>query len=485
MTKHGLAMVLAVLAACLVGRAQIEIEVDEPQMDPTPGVGPGIKVPEPRGDSGGPARGGPVGDCVEFANKDKLHGQLLAIDPATFGVRWKHESAERPIDFSPGGLAVIQLGERKAPPPAGENAAVVLSNDDLLRGKIVSMNADALTLDTGYAGKVAVKRAMLKKLRMGVKSASVLYEGPHELSEWTLSRNYGKQVSWKFKEGALYAIREVPLAKTIAALPDMVEYQFDVAWRGFPGFTFTFFNDSMQQQQNGYSLQVSGGSIHMYRYDRNMGSQHLGNIEYQRFSSGQVRGATFTVLADRAKKTFVLLIDGQMVRQWTDPAAAAMTGKVMLFQPQQQSGIKLSNIRVSEWDGKIPQAGGAGDVEVKEDLIRFVNGDKVSGKLKTIGGVSVQFETSYAPMEIPMERISEITMGTSSLERARRNKEDVRAVFAGQGVVTLKLVKFEKGSLTGWSENFGDIILPVEAFRRLEFNIYAEKPAKDDDDIAF
>ena len=55
-----------------------------------------LSVPKPV-DGAGVPRDVPAGgeDVLEFLNKDKLHGNLLAVAPGEYGVKWKHSSAGR------------------------------------------------------------------------------------------------------------------------------------------------------------------------------------------------------------------------------------------------------------------------------------------------------------------------------------------------------------------------------------------------------
>jgi hypothetical protein len=86
-------------------------------------------------------------------------------------------------------------------------------------------------------------------------------------------------------------------------------------------------------------------------------------------------------------------------------------------------------------------------------------------------------KSSYGEVEVPLERISEIQMATDGTERARRNREDIRVVFAGTTAVTFALNKMDQANLTGKSENFGEMSLPVAAARLIEYNIYKKRLA--------
>lgn len=424
------------------------------------------------------------GDVLTFMNKDTLHGHLLSGAPAAYGIRWKHENVKNPIDFSLLGISRIKLSKRQAVARTAFGATVYLTNDDMLTGNIVSLTDEALVLDTWYAGRLNIKRLMVKQINPGTGGGGVVYEGPTSLTNWQ-TRDYndghGQRPSWKFKGNALYATYSYPIARTIDNMPDVAMIRFKAAWRGYPAFYFAFFSDNLQQYygSNCYLLQVSSSSIYLQRYTRNSGSRSLGNVNYARFSNQPPSSAVFTVLVDKEKKAITVLVDDDMVKQWTDGDVFAGTGNGMLFQPQSRGNLKISEIEVSEWDGEMPSKSGT-DRELKQDLLRFTNNDKVSGSLSSIADGNVQFKTTYATLTVPLKRVDQIVMSTERAERARRNKNDIRAEFREKGVITLQLSKLGEGKMTGNSENFGSPTLPLAAFRSLEFNIYEDKQEEDD-----
>lgn len=425
-------------------------------------------------------------DFLTFLNKDKLHGILLGVMPGEYGLKWKHSSSDKAIDFNLATVSSATLASRKAPQGTPATAAIYLSNGDLLPGNVVSLDNEKLVVDTGYAGRITINRLMVKSLSPNIGVSSLVYEGPAAMSEWTTYRSGGSQTQWRFKNGVLSALQSYPISRIVEGLPDVVDMQFDAAWRNsYPSFYFKFYMDNIQEQRNAYQLQVSGSSIYLQRYSAENGSSNMGgNSNYEGFNNGAVRQARFNMLVDKTKKTFTLLINGNLVKQWTDSATFAGKGNGIAFQSANNGDLRISKIRISQWDGKIPEAGGGGssDRVVKEDLVRFVNNDKVSGQLKAIVNGNVKFETSYATLDIPLARIAEIVAATEKSERARKNKEDIRATFADKGVLTVQLLRIEKDELKGKSENFGEISLPLGALRLLDFNIYQERKADEDED---
>lgn len=420
-------------------------------------------------------------DTVEFLNGDKLHGTLMSIKPEEHGIRWQHVNVKQPIDFSMKGIARITLGKRSPEAPTTHTARIRLSNGDILMGNVVSLSDQSLVFDTSYSGKIEIKRTMLETISPDIESTSVLYQGPTGLDGWVMSQ----PDSWQFKKGALYATQQYPIARDIEDMPPMVNFEFKLAWRMYPQFNFTFFSDNLQSASgNCYFLQVSGQTVYFYRCDQNGGTQRIGRINLEQFQPNKTAHAKFNILVDKTKKAFSLLIDGVMVQQWVDPASFAGLGNAILFQPQTQGNMKISDISVTRWDGKVPQVESDEEPE-KQDFVRFINDDKISGNLQSIDGGQAKFATSYAVLDVPLERIVQVSLSADNAEMARRNSGDIRAHFEEAGEITVNLVDLEAGMIRGNSENFGEIMLPVEALRTLEFNIYEEKSGVEGDAFDF
>jgi len=426
-------------------------------------------------------------DRMDFINQDRLHGRLSAATAGTSRLTWKHAAAAEDILFDTTHLDKIMLASRRSSSSGGSDAAVHLTNGDMLPGRIVSMDAEVLEVDTGYSGRVRVNRRMVMNILPNLSMSNVLFEGPNDLAEWTVYQRGGSRPQWRYSDGALYSMQQYPMGRIIEGLPDMYEVRFDAAWRGpYPQFTFIFNTADVQQNSDAYMLSVQGTTISMQRSTSNMGGNNIGSrVNYPAFEgqSGQ-QSASFVVLVDKAARRFTLLINGSVAGQWTDPAAFAGQGNGVAFRSSGSGNdLKISKIKVAQWDGRVPGAASADKATGKEDQVRFVNNDKFSGRVISIADGVLKFETSYATLDVPINRVTEIAMADEGAERARRNRDDVRARFIDRGLLTVKLNRIENEVLHGESENFGSIALPLGVMKTLEWNIYREKQTGDADDF--
>ena len=196
------------------------------------------------------------------------------------------------------------------------------------------------------------------------------------------------------------------------------------------------------------------------------------------FRSGK---SHITILVDKTKRTIAFLTEGNLVKQWTDPADFAGAGTYLMFQSQGQGVMRISNIVVADWDGEMGDSNTL--VAKQEDMIRFLNNDKVSGQLKGISKGVITFTTAFASLDVPLERAAQIEFASEKAERARRQAGDIRAYFVDGGSITLALEKLDEQAIVGSSENFGKQTFARGAFRELRLHIYDETamPVKEDD----
>jgi len=453
------------------GAAVGEIVVEESQ----PGRSVSEKTDAPGAGSGIEASG----DVIEFLNRDRLHGRFVSA--SSRGIVWTPFASPASVEFGLAAVARVSMGGAKKDASAG-NAVVILTNGDSLPGNLASIDDNTLALETPYAGRLAIRRAMVETIRPKALSSAILYAGPKSLEEWSLTRT-GHAKTWMFKNGALYAIQPYAISRAIENFPDRARIEFTAEWRaGYPSFWVAFCGDNLQEPANCYMLQVSGASIYLQRMSRESGSRNVGGGEnLERFSNRRTDKGRFGIYINKERRSVALMVDGKLAREWVDPAGFAGKGNVLMFRPNNQGDLKISQILVAGWDGALPSAGET-QAASGEDGIRFENGDRVSGKLLGISGGKVRFEASYGAFEAPVERVGEISLARARAERARRNREDVRCSFCGGGQVTLKLVSAEQGTAKGSSENFGDASVDLGYVLGMDFNIYREAGEGEDED---
>jgi hypothetical protein len=445
---------------------------------PEPGPEQGIHVPAP---ATGPAAGSdatPQQDTLAFLNKDQLHGYLLAID-ADGSLHWQSPEARDPIVFKDGAVSQIKLDSHK-PAATTSEARIVLTNGDILPGNIVSLDDKTLALDTWYAGRISVPRAMLRSISPLSDTANILYAGPTSLDGWTVGR-MGNPGSWSYKDGALIGNSYGTIGRDVK-LPDMSILSFDLNMQGNQQIGIGIYADHPDITGNCYMLQLSGGFAELQRYSRNTGSTVIGNAQMQNAIRHDKTHVELRTSKD--KKSIWLLLDGKMMKQWTDPADFSGGGGSIIFAAQPGSIVKISGIKVARWNGKFDESASPTG-KTGSDTVQLANDDKVTGHLESIQDGKAKFSSDYAELTIPLERVEELDLANTSAGQATAAPANVRAWLPDGGNITMQLTQWDAKTCTGSSPNFGTATFSPDAFSRIEFNLQApERSAPDADNSA-
>ena len=461
---------LAFAVAALVPSAPAwgRIVVDDSAPEPAPEKA-GIHVPGPHDGADDTNKAeGPAQDSLSFLNKDQLHGILIGIDGS--GLRWQSPEAHDPIVFKTDQIAQVKLDSHKVDPTAKSAQRVGLTNGDEFPGNIVSLDDKTLVFDTWYAGRLSIPREMLRRITPLSDANSAIYEGPTSIEGWTVGHMGGGR-SWTFRDGALVGTNYGTIGRDVR-LPDMSELEFDAVLRGNSQFSIGIYSDRSDSFGNCYMLQLSNGYTELQRYSRNGGSNDLGSTQLQNIMR---REKTHIELrTNKEKKSIWLLVDDKMVKEWTDPAEFNGGGGNIIFSCQPGTFVKISNIKVSKWDGKFDDAPAQGQ-KTAEDSVQLANEDKVTGQLTSIKEGKMKFSSSYAELNIPLERIVQIDLAAAHGDQSKPTPTDVRAYFPEGGSVTMQLMQWDAKGCTGSSPNFGTANFSADAFTRILFNLPAQQ----------
>ncbi len=421
-----------------------------------------------------PVFGAPQGeDRLKFVNRDRMHGRLSEASLETSALTWQHTASKEALMFQLDRLANIKLAPRSITREWTSDAVVHLRNGDILPCRILAMHDEELQVESRYGGVLHVKRSMVLRIIPKLVNSDVLFEGPNSLEEWTFDSHPQNRRSWRYSDGVLYAEHQRPIGRMIERLSDKYKVQFDAAWVGeHPRFAFFFNSTDVLRNQEAHMLNVQGLTVRAVRAIQNRGTRIIGSrITHEGFG-GDARSARFQLFVDRVNRNFTLLIDGTRAGQWTDPLELADGMKGIAFRSHNLADTLISNIRVVQWDGQLPDETEEVETRREDDMIRFANGDAFAGRVLSIRDDSVQFQTEYATVDVPFDRIVDITMAGEKDERVRHDRNEIRVSLMERGRLTLELEQIADDILHGKSDSFGSISLPLGLLRSIDFNLY-------------
>ena len=186
--------------------------------------------------------------------------------------------------------------------------------------------------------------------------------------------------------------------------------------------------------------------------------------------------ATLDVFIDKETGIFAFYLDDDKLLEWTDPEPGEGTfGDWLRIITRQSSFLKITRLRVEEWNGRLPESKDAQPalpegLQRQGQKINLRNGDSIHGTLRSVQGRHALIETSRGKIKVPLAVISDLPIAGKESPLLQAN--DVRAWFRGGGHLTFRLESLADGKLTGTSQIFGTATFDLRAFSRLEFNIH-------------
>ncbi|HEV7926811.1 MAG TPA: hypothetical protein VGR14_15735 [Verrucomicrobiae bacterium] len=431
-------------------------------------------------------------DRLSFRDGDVLYGKLLEIQPGKF-LRWQHPDSSEPIDFKP--ESVAQIGFAPRPPSTGRtdySCKLWLANGDALAGNLIGCDRDALTLDTWYAGKLKIPRRALQTLAFNPRTNQVLFDGLTGLDGWTQGDAAKGAIvesgQWTYRDGAFYADKAASIARDLK-LPDRSQIQFDMAWRGPLYLAIALYTDSLQpilltDKENGpdfgafYSLRffntiyVTLTPIRKKDPLKPMGDPLI--IP----SLTQKDRVHVDLRMSKADRRVALFIDGMLIKDWIDPSGFAGDGGGVRLVNNQQSVVKISNFRVSRWNGVLDDSASEAP-DPSHDVVLLESGAKTTGAVVSIADGQISLLTAAGAATIPIA-------GTSAIEFARFQGQspppaaaNAHATFRQGGAVTFELSAWRPDGIAGISPDFGKVTFDPAAFVRLQFLSADPKPPEE------
>ena len=422
--------------------------------------------------------------AILFRNGDLLTGQIESLTP-TNGLRWRHGDAAAAIQFQQDALAEIHLGSQSPPPVISPSFCFVrLTNGDELSGNLKLLDEQQLVLETWFAGTLTVPRPRVASVRPAGPTPRAVFAGPDGLEGWTMGKPLAGNINpgqWHFVNGAFVASQSASIARDVK-LPPSSSLEFDLAWRGQFRHAVALYSDSLQPVMlDSAAEQPAFGdfySLQMFHFGAQQMQVQLMHVRHKeaRRELGQAifpmptnNSAHIAIRSSRELKTINLFINGVLVKQWADPDfAAGGTGVRFVAQPIGGS-VRLANLRVFEWDGRMAETLAPLVPNVKVDVGRLVNRDSVAGRLVGLKDGKLRFAVADNFMDIPMDRVGQVDFATDRAQTAPVQAGDIRVFFAGRGSLTFTLESWTEKSVRASSANFGKAEFVPRAFSRIVF----------------
>lgn len=439
--------------------------------------------------AGAGSRAAEPADVIRFANGDSVAGAWQGIAGPV--LRWASPVFEGEVGFDMSQVLEIRR-TAKLPEESGDHLATVrLHNDDVVHGKLASVDGDAVVLETAFAGTMRFNRKMVREVEIESISERT-YRGPDSMNSWMLQT--GKP-AWQYRGGAFVSIGQGAIGRD-AVMPETAIVSFDLAWRETLDFEIVLQSKepAAGTPRTGYILKISRGNISLR--NARTGGYLAGEMGALRELREQDR-AKIEIRSNVKTGDVSVRVDGKLADVWKDnQAAKGAFGGALQFIAVNRSPVRISDIVVSKWDGKpdaprlanganrwrgVPDEEGEEETqeaeipEVPAGRMLLANGDTLLGTVKEIDSGGVKIATSLGEVVLPVARLRSVTLEPAEIEKPLRRKGDVRAGFSDGSSLVFRLDAFDGGKISGTSQTFGMAEFFAGSFERLEMNLYNEK----------
>ena len=411
-------------------------------------------------------------------NGDVLRGRMQSFSDGSVG--WVRSDGIGEMKFTADKVQAIELGTTTVPETKGAMPARVrFRNGDVLDGNLITLGANVLEFESACVGKLAIPRSLIRSISPQSTNQVTVFDGITGTNDWTLAdvTAVGEEGGyWSYQSGAFLATKAASIARDVK-LPDQTTMDFDVNWRGTLNLAIAVFTDSMKPIKlmdkeneppfaNFYSLQINSQSISLICVSRSEPLRRLEQIIAP--GLGTKNEAHITIHASKERRSLTLLIDGVVVRQWTEGLQIAQ-GSGVRFVHQGQGSVRLSNLRVRQWDGRLEEAGNNPHRGPDEAVIT-VMGEKLIGKLLTYDVSGVELRTGQTPFKVNLDRIQRVEFSGVDQTAASTGKARLaRARLGNAGIISFVLESWKDGVAKITLPGIGPAELKTAYLQQIEF----------------
>jgi hypothetical protein len=190
----------------------------------------------------------------------------------------------------------------------------------------------------------------------------------------------------------------------------------------------------------------------------------------------QTNRAHVELRANKQSNVIYFSVDGRLLQTWTDTNGFAGVGSGLRFVHNGSGLIKLSNLRVTPWDGILEDASN-GAAGAGLDQVSLLNASILTGVIEKIVDGTITLRGQRDKAEIPMAKVLRLTFAQTPADANPPAEELIRGLFPGGGSLMFQLENWSAEGVELRSPVFGQARFSPDAFIRLMFPTHRE-PAK-------
>ena len=416
---------------------------------------------------------------LQLLDGSTLHGSLDSITSRN-GLQWEYPAAAQPLQLRLTNIASVRFEQAEGGQhPADLASRFYFKNGDEIIGNLNGIENGQAAIETWFGKDVRAPIAALSSVSFSAKGYRLLYEGPNGIDGWKTGRN---PRSWTYQDGAFVANGADLLGRDFG-LSDSASLEFDLAWNGAFSLSITLFAETIDRfdySSSAYLIYLGLSTVSVQRVQRGTGAVLLGQTQVPGML--QRNQMHFEIRCNKDDATIALYADGEFVQKWKDNTGFVAKGSgIVFFSQSEPRAMKLSNIRVAEWEGKFePEL--LTNAPPEMDVVFLANRDKVMGQVNAVAEGKMNIDTKQGKLDIPLERITQVHFREQGAPPETLAPGPVRAAFPGGESLGFDLHTWQAGQVTGQSTIFGTVTFDTDRIRQLKFGP-PERTASSEDKI--
>jgi len=339
---------------------------------------------------------------------------------------------------------------------------IVLSGEEFLSGKLVSMNRENITLRTAYADTLNIKRNMALAIVLGSEYGLAFSDDFTEKDDkWTVHSG-----PWQIKNGKMHQeesthVRHSGWYVSTAATQKgyiIYEWQVDACYYFAGGFGFFANSASNMYGGNAYRICFKPTEVSLQRVQNNSSNQvaecHFGQ---------ETKKIKFRVECDSETGKIKVWANSEVpIIDYSDPSPWKSGSYILLTCNNRP--LSFDNIRITSGH-RIPKDMEKGGEDC--DLVCLTSNDRLSGELEKITEHKVTISTDYGRINLPRNKLSTVILNRKKNIKPELAKREANLILHNLDELTVDIQSLDENILYAESAYAGLLKIDLSAVKKI------------------
>jgi len=365
-----------------------------------------------------------MADEVRLLNGGKLSGNVLSIQEGG-AIRFDSPLSAEPLALNGDAVEQVEFQRAGATPTTG-NTRFELINQDFLIGTLLGYSQETgARIEADGIGELNIPVGSLRYISLDVQPSQIIYQGPDDLANWTVSERGGAE-NWGFGRERLSVTGAGQIGRMLE-LPDRYVIRTKIRWQGQPNFQLSF-SDPLEEPQvrvDRYYLQFGRAGLEIKRETSSGKRYHTVGTLNRTPDQYPNREMDIELRVDHSQSIIYLAINGNQEGRFMDPFGVPPTAGGISLVSNASAGntLEITGLLVESWHEratKLPAR--KRDAASNHDSLMMREGDHFGGTIHEIRKVgedlmfSMKVDFREQPLEIHGDDVSIVSFATEQTE---------------------------------------------------------------------